>query len=67
MHSANGVLKAVVVCTGIHQVRQAQLRNAAQALEKWMVNEFENERVANGDEAVHRIIDDFSFCDQSVE
>jgi hypothetical protein len=61
MHSAYGVLKTVVQRSRIHQVRQTELGNPAQSLKPRVIYEFKYEFMADGNEAINRVIDDFSF------
>ena len=61
MQRSNGVMKAVVHGTGIHQMRQPQLRDPAQALNERVIHQIECEFVLNGDESVDRIVQDFVF------
>jgi len=61
VHGANSVLKAIVKRTGVYQMRQAELRNASQTLEPWVINEFQYKRMPNGNETVDRVVDDFAL------
>ena len=60
MHGTKGVLKTIVYGTGIDQVTQAQLADAAQTLEGQVIDELKNKRMTNGDKTVDRIVDYFS-------
>ncbi len=54
------MLKTIVNSSGINQVTQSQLADAAQTLEGGMIDELKNKRMANGDKTVDRIVDYFS-------
>ena len=67
VHGANGVLKAIVQRTGIDQVRQTKLRNAPQTLKPRMIDELQNKRMADGNESINRVVDDFTLeCQEKI-
>jgi hypothetical protein len=44
---------------GINEMGHAHLLNAAKPLKNGMTDQFQNQGMADGDEAIYRIIDDF--------
>lgn len=67
VHGANGVLKAIVQRTGIDKVRQTKLRNAPQTLKPRMIDELQNKRMADGNESIDRVVDDFTLeCQEKI-
>ena len=67
VHGANGVLKEIVQCAGIYQVRQTKLRNAPQTLKPRMIDELQNKRMADGNESIDRVVDDFTLeCQEKI-
>jgi hypothetical protein len=60
MHRTQGMLKTIVNRSGINQVTQSQLADAAQTLEGRVIDELKNKRMTNGDKTVNRIVDYFS-------
>lgn len=66
VHGANGVLKAIVERSGIYQMRQPKLRNAPQTLKPRVIDKLQNKRMANGNESIHRVVDDFTLECQEI-
>jgi hypothetical protein len=63
MHSTNGMMKPGMNGSGIHQIGEPQLTNAAQPLEIRVFHEVKYQLMLNGDKSVYRVVDDFSFID----
>ena len=59
MHAADSVVKAVVNGTGIHEMRQSQLRNAAKPLHETVVHQVEGPFVAQRHKPVDRVVQNF--------
>ena len=63
VHGPDGMVEAGMQGPGIHQVGHAQLTDPPQALEPGMLDKVEEQRVANGDEAVYRVVEYFSAAE----
>ena len=62
VQSAQGVVEAVVDRTGIDQVAQAELADAAQALHPRVIEDLGEIRVAELDEPVDRVVQQLGSC-----
>src|SRR5699024_9511938 len=56
-HSAQGMGETRVLRGGENQIAQSHLLDAPQPLHIWMINEFENGSLGNGDKAVDGIVE----------
>jgi hypothetical protein len=58
VHGAQRMVEARVQRAGIHQMREPELLDVAQALEPRMVDEAQQQRVRHGDETVDGVVED---------
>ena len=60
MHQVHGpkcVVEPIVDCAGVHEVAQAQLADASQALDPRMVEDFREISMSNLNESINRIVE----------
>ena len=74
VHSTKGMVKTGMQCSGINEVRHAQLLNIAQALKIGMFYQVENQVGRYADEPVNRVVNyllfiqsSFSVCKNAIQ
>ena len=65
MHRSQCMMKTSMLCSWVHQVAQPQLLNVTQPLKVRVLNQIIDQFILNGDETIHRVVNDFLFV-QSI-
>lgn len=59
VHGTDGVMKARMVGSWVHEVGESKLGDSTQALKVGVVDQLVNQRIFNGNKPINRVVNDF--------